>query len=156
MTTYERVLSAPAGLWLPGAPLPQGLEAAGLQEAAQAVSRGSSRVLLGDVQRQVLLVAHGSRLAVPPDVVSGHVGSHPLGWISGVVTTDPATRKVDGHLAFERGRRGPREWVFFTGDLLHLLVENGVLRDPVLHQAGFVAVPKEHTRQVRKNILGFN
>lgn len=154
MMHYERVLSASCSVWLPvGVVVPVGEEVDVARMAAVSMLSGARRIQLGCEEVEFSILAAGGF-----EFESGWMGAGalPVASVSGVVTTDRDTTKVDGHLVRPRMNSKARRWLFSAGvDPVRLVTSLGLMRDFVVDEAGFVPVPSDKKRDLRKRILGF-
>lgn len=102
----------------------------------------------------MVLAAAGQRAKFLPSLITVAGCSNFVVQVSGLVTTarEPS---IEGFLIRERSNRDPRNWTFVAGTDPYKLATAGLYHDPVVEQAGFIPVPKDKARQVRKEILGY-
>lgn len=102
----------------------------------------------------MVLAAAGQRAKFHPSLITVAGCSNFVVQVSGLVTTaqEPS---IEGFLIRERANRDPRNWTFVAGTDPYKLATAGLYHDPVVEQAGFIPVPKDKARQVRKEILGY-
>lgn len=160
----DRVLSASCWTWIEGMEgFPQGRELTLTFKMLEAISDGDLHVQWAprkfpapaEISRMVL-VAAGSRCKFVPQLMTVPGCQTPVFQLSGVVTT-ARRRKLEGHLVRERGDTDSRRWLFVAGaDPFRLAIDTGLIHDPVVDEAGFIPTPHEKTRDLRKEILGFD
>lgn len=102
----------------------------------------------------MVLAAAGQRSKFNPSLITVAGCSNFVLQVNGLVTTaqEPS---IEGFLLRERSNRDPRNWTFVAGVEPYKLATAGLYHDPVVEQAGFIPVPKDKARQVRKEILGY-
>ncbi len=158
----DRVLSASTYVWVEGHDaIAAALELTLPYRIADAIvnhsllieqpGRGSSEKRL---RLPMVLAAAGQRAKFIPSLITVAGCSNFVLQVSGLVTTaqEPS---IEGYLIRERANRDPRNWTFVAGIDPYKLATAGLYHDAVVEQAGFIPVPKDKARQVRKEILGY-
>jgi hypothetical protein len=158
----DRVLRADANIWVEGHDaIAAALELTLRYRVADAIVNHSLHLEqpgLGTSEKRLRLpmvvVAVGQRAKFNSSLITVAGCAQPVVRLSGLVTT-AAVPAVEGFLLRERGNRDARNWLFVAGIDPLQVSALGLFYDPVVEQAGFISVPKEDARNLRKGILGF-
>lgn len=149
-------LSAKAGVWVRGWDnLEVGLQFDIMDKIPKIVGDLRNRIVVNGKYLDLIIVAFGGGLELPPEVVEVEACSSPVFNLRGLVTT-ARERKFEG-VMLRRASGNTREWAFTSGftaaELQYIVSSKGGYWTET--PAGMIPTSSENLREVRKQVLGF-